>query len=142
MFVKEQAYRFNTQLDSGTMDDVIPRDYAHAFLVRSPARSVPSFYKMTLDMGFELLEQARAGEDPVRQTNGLGARVGGRLAGIVIKWLGCWGSDVPVRGRGGHRGRTNSVAPPCIPTKSETGPLCTAISYLTDTQEHCATSDR
>ncbi len=56
------AFRFHCHLNAGTLDDVIPRDYVHVFLIRDPALATASFYKMTLDMGLDLLAQARAGE--------------------------------------------------------------------------------
>ncbi len=54
------AFRFKRHLDTGTLDHVIPRDYVHVFLVRNPERATPSFYKMNLDRGNDLLDQARA----------------------------------------------------------------------------------
>ncbi len=59
--MKEQAFAFKMHLDQGTLDDVIPPDYVHMFIIRRPDRSTSSFYKMTLDMGMDLLSVARAG---------------------------------------------------------------------------------
>ncbi len=56
------AYRFKIHLESGTMDSVIPQDYFHAFLVRDPKYTVPSYFKMTLNMGIDMLAKARAGQ--------------------------------------------------------------------------------
>ncbi len=40
VFAKKMTYRFKTHLDAGTLDDVIPREYVHVFLIRDPRRSV------------------------------------------------------------------------------------------------------
>ncbi len=37
-------------LDAGNLDDVIPRDYVHVFLIRDPVKAIPSFLKLASDM--------------------------------------------------------------------------------------------
>ncbi len=49
VFCKEMPYRYKQFLEAGTMDDVIPRDYVHVFIIRDPNKSVPSHYKLSVD---------------------------------------------------------------------------------------------
>ena len=48
VFVKDQAFRMRTFLEAGTVEDVIPEGYIHAFLMRHPKKSVSSIYNGTL----------------------------------------------------------------------------------------------
>ncbi len=50
VFVKEIPYRIRKFMDAGTLDDVIPRDYVHAFLIRDPVKTMPSHLKLWLDL--------------------------------------------------------------------------------------------
>ena len=49
IFAKEMPYRVRKFLDDGTLDDVIPRDYVQVFLIRDPAKSVPSYLQTSYD---------------------------------------------------------------------------------------------
>ena len=51
VFVKEMPYRLRKFLDEGTLDDVIPRDYVHVFLIRDPVKATVSYLQMGKDMG-------------------------------------------------------------------------------------------
>ena len=41
-------FRMRTYLEAGTVEDVIPEGYIHAFLMRHPKKCVPSIYNGTL----------------------------------------------------------------------------------------------
>ncbi len=43
VFSKEMPYRVRTFLEAGTLNDVIPRDYVHVFLIRDPVKSITSY---------------------------------------------------------------------------------------------------
>ncbi len=43
-------YRVRKFLDTGTLDDVIPRDYVHAFLIRDPVKTIPSYLQLVYDL--------------------------------------------------------------------------------------------
>ncbi len=40
------AFRYKPHLDAGTMDDIIPAEFIHAFLIRNPENTAPSLYNL------------------------------------------------------------------------------------------------
>ncbi len=44
VFMKEQAYRFESFLDTDTLSDVLPEGFIHTFLIRHPAKTIVSFW--------------------------------------------------------------------------------------------------
>ncbi len=47
VFVKDMAYRYRPYMDLGTLDEVIPQDYVHVFLIRNPLKAIHSVFKLT-----------------------------------------------------------------------------------------------
>ncbi len=50
MFVKDFPCRYKRYLDLGTLDDVVPDNYIHVFLIRNPLKAIPSLFKLMQDM--------------------------------------------------------------------------------------------
>ncbi len=46
VFVKEMPYRYRRYIDLGTLDDIIPQDYVHVFLIRNPLKAIPSMFRL------------------------------------------------------------------------------------------------
>lgn len=46
VFLKELSCRYRKFLDEGTMDTVIPKNYVHTFLIRDPAKTMPSLFRL------------------------------------------------------------------------------------------------
>ncbi len=40
-------------LGEGTLDDVIPRDYVHVFLIRDPVKTMPSYLQLGYNHVFQ-----------------------------------------------------------------------------------------
>ena len=39
-------YRYRRYIDLGTLDDIIPQDYVHVFLIRNPLKAIPSMFRL------------------------------------------------------------------------------------------------
>ncbi len=64
------TYRFKTHLDKGTMDDVIPRDYVHVFIIRDPLKSIRSWMQIIDEFPVNCLHVSMKGESGTTGANG------------------------------------------------------------------------
>ncbi len=98
--MKELAFRFKSFVDKGTLDDVIPRDCVHVFIVRDPEKTVRSWFHIMAEFPVDLLKHAQRGRDIVVYR---GVVHGGSECGTGgwdgVGWRGAWAV-----GRGGHHG--------------------------------------
>ncbi len=46
VFIKDMPFRYRSYMDLGTLDEVIPQNYVHVFLIRNPLKAIPSLFKL------------------------------------------------------------------------------------------------